>query len=72
MRININVKPRSGKQEIKKISETDYRVFLKSLPEENKANIELMKLLKKEFKKDIKIVSGKTSRKKVVEIKDGD
>ena len=69
MRIKIKVKPNSGRQEIEKISEEEYKVFLKSPPEDNKANKELVKLLKKEFKRDIKIVSGSTSRKKLVEIK---
>ena len=67
MRLKIKVQPNSGRQEIQKISEEEYKVFLKSSPEDNNANIELIKILKKEFKKDIKIVSGLSSRKKVVE-----
>ena len=43
---------------------------LKSLPEENKANIELLKILKRYFKRDVSISSGHTSRKKVVEVLD--
>ena len=70
MRIKIKVKPNSGRQEIEKISEEEYRVFLKSSPEDNKANNELIKLLKKQFKRDIKIVSGLSSRKKVIELLD--
>lgn len=69
MRLKIKVKSNSGRQEIEKISEEEYKVFLKSSPEDNKANNELIKLLKKKFKRDIKIVSGLSSRKKVVEIK---
>lgn len=69
MIINIKVNTKSGKQEIKKIDEYNYRISLKSKPEENKANIELIKLLKKHFGKDIKIIKGLKNRNKIVEIK---
>ena len=69
MIINIKVKPSSGKQEIKELSNNQYTVNLKSPPEDNKANLELIKLLKKHFKKDIKIIKGKKSRNKIIEIK---
>ncbi len=72
MRIKIKVKPNSRKQELEKIQDGEYLVYLKSLPEKNKANSELIKLLKKEFQKDIKIVSGLSFRRKLIEIKDGD
>ncbi|MDP2672913.1 MAG: DUF167 domain-containing protein [Nanoarchaeota archaeon] len=69
MKIKIKIKPNSGKQEIIK-NEEDYIVCLKSAPENNKANMELVKLLKKYFKKEVKIKSGLTSRNKIVEIED--
>ena len=69
MIINVKVKPHSGKQEIIKNS-NGYVVYLKSAPEDGKANMELVKLLKKHFKKEIKIKSGKTSKNKIVEIND--
>ncbi|MEK6895500.1 MAG: DUF167 domain-containing protein [Nanoarchaeota archaeon] len=69
MIISVKVKPSSGKQEIIKESENDYIVYLKSPPEDNKANAELIKILKKHFAaKEVKIKSGKTSKKKLVEI----
>ena len=68
MILNIRVKTNSGKQEINKISEGKYLVNLKSFPENNKANLELIKLLKKEFKKNIKIIKGIKSRKKIIEV----
>ena len=43
MILKIKVKPNSKKQEIEKISETEYKINLKSFPEDNKANIELLK-----------------------------
>ncbi len=68
MRLNVRVQPSSGRQEIKKISESEYKIFLKKTPEDNKANKELEKLLKKHFKKEAKIIRGFTSKNKVVEI----
>ena len=53
MKIKIKVKPNSGKQEV--IKQDDfYSIKLKSSAQDNKANIELIKLLKKYFKKDAK------------------
>lgn len=69
MIIKIEVHPNSGRQEIIKNGQ-DYIVYLKSSPVDNKANIELMKLLKKYFGKSGKIKSGFTSRNKIVEIND--
>ena len=68
MKIKVRVKPKSSKRKIEKISNEEYKVYLKSAPEKGKANIELIKLLKKEFRGDIKIIKGKTSRNKIVEI----
>ena len=68
--MKIKVKPNSGKQEIVKLDEDSYIISLKSIAENNKANIELLKILRKHFKKDIKIIKGKTSRNKVVKIID--
>ncbi|MSR86034.1 DUF167 domain-containing protein [Candidatus Woesearchaeota archaeon] len=66
MRIEIKVKPQSGKS---LIQETDgkFIAFLKSPPEDGKANEELLKLTKKYFGKPGRIVIGKTSKNKVLE-----
>ena len=69
MILKIKVKPNSEKQEIEKIDEENYKISLKSKPENNKANIELIKLLKKHFGKDIKIIKGLRNRNKIVEVK---
>jgi len=69
MIIKVKVKPHSGKQDVVKKGD-DYMVYLKSQPEDGKANIELIKLLKKHFNKQVKIKSGLTSRNKIVEIND--
>ncbi len=69
MIIKVKVKPNSGRQNVEKVSENDYIVYLKKPAEDNKANIELAKVLKKHFKKNIKIIKGLKSRNKVVEVK---
>ena len=69
MIIHIKVKSSSGKQEVIE-KDGNYLVNLKSPPENNRANIELIKLLKKYFNvEEIKIKSGFSSRNKIVEIK---
>lgn len=69
MRVNVKVKPNSPSQKIEKISENEYIVFLKKPPEKNKANIELMKLLRKHFGTEVKLLKGKTSKNKIIEVK---
>jgi len=71
MKIEVSVKPNSGKSEVEKISENSFKVFLKSAPENNKANLELLKLMKKYFKKDVCFLRGLSSRKKFLEVCDG-
>jgi uncharacterized protein (TIGR00251 family) len=51
------------------VGKDEYRAFLKSAPEDGKANEELTKLIKKHFKaRAVKIVGGNTSKKKYVEV----
>ncbi len=69
MIIKVKAKPKSNRQEIIK-KDNEYIIYLKSAPENNKANIELTKLLKKYFNKSVSIKSGLTSRNKIVEIND--
>lgn len=71
MRISIKIHPNSSQEKIKEIEKDRvYEVWIKEKPIEGEANKELAKVLKKYFKKQIRIVSGFTSRKKVVEILD--
>ena len=67
MRIEIKVRPQSGKSEIQEVNGR-YLVFLKSPPEQWKANQELLKIAKKYFRKPVKIILGKTSKNKVIEL----
>lgn len=68
MIIKVKVKPNSGKQEVKKISENEYVVCLKKPAEDNKANVELCKLLQRYFKREVRIKSGFTSKNKIIEL----
>jgi uncharacterized protein (TIGR00251 family) len=67
MRLEITVFPKSGRFEVVS-KEGRVKVYLKSAPENNKANIELVKEMKKLLKADVRIVSGLTSKRKVLEI----
>jgi hypothetical protein len=67
----VKVFPQSGKSEIVKYQDEVLRVNLKAVPEKGKANIELIKLLAKEFgqnKESIKILNGIASRTKLIKI----
>jgi len=68
MIIEVKVSPGRKKEEIEKFGEV-YKVSLKEKAEDNKANLALLKLLKKHFKGEVRIVKGLKSRKKIVEVK---
>lgn len=67
MRIRVTVFPKSGRFEIRS-KEGEIKVYLKSPAESNKANLELMKELRKKLKVQVRIVAGLTSRKKTLEV----
>ena len=69
MIIKVKVYLLPGKQKIIKKGLDEYEVYLKSRAENNKANVEMIKMLNKYFGKEIRIKSGKTSRRKIVEVK---
>lgn len=69
MKVKIKVKPNAVKQEIIKVKEGEYKVSLREKAENNKANIGLLKLLKKYFKREIRIIKGLKTRNKVVEVR---
>ena len=68
MKLSIRLHPNSSQEKIVKISETDFEVWIKEKPVDGKANEYLEKFLKKYFGKPVEIVSGFTSRKKIVEV----
>jgi len=71
MNIVVKVKTGKGKQEVIETTKDKYVVSLKSRPEDYKANIELIKLMKKELGKSVKMISGFQSKEKVLEVSDG-
>ena len=68
MKIKIKVHAGSSQEKIKKINNFDYEVWLKTKAIENKANLDLIKILKKYFKKNIKIIKGLKSKFKIIEV----
>ncbi len=70
--VDILVRTNSKKQDIEKLGEDKFKVFLKSKPEKGKANKELIEILSRFFgvyKERIEIISGKTGRKKRIRVK---
>ena len=67
MRKEIKVVPNAGSDEV---SEKDGMLIVKvrAPAKDNKANIAVIKLLSKHFGKDVRIVSGLRSKKKIVDI----
>ncbi len=68
MKIFVKLHPSSSKEEIKKLEESFYEVWIKEKPLENQANKALEKIMKKYFRKPVKIVRGLKSKKKILEI----
>ena len=66
--MKIKIHPNSSKEEIKKIDGGMYEIWLKERAQNNKANIKLVKMMKKYFGKEVKIKSGFTSKNKFIEI----
>lgn len=65
--INVIAKTNQRKSSVEFDSERNcYIVSVKSPPEDNKANLEIIKLLSKHFGKQARIISGKTSKRKLV------
>ena len=67
MIVEMAVVPKSGKFSLS-LKQGKLKAHLKSAPEKNKANLELVKELSKLLKCPVKIVSGGKSRTKVLEI----
>ncbi len=67
MRIDVKVRPGAPRSIVKGTEDGVLIVDIAAPAEGNKANIELLKLLKRHFKRPCRLVSGTTSRKKQVE-----
>lgn len=62
------VKPNSKENKIEGFDKerSAYIIRIKAKPEDNKANIELIKFLSKSLKKRVRIVSGLKSKEKII------
>jgi uncharacterized protein (TIGR00251 family) len=72
MKIFVKTKPKSKKEYIKKIDQNHFIVAVKEIPEKGKANEAIVSAVADYFKKStssIKIISGKKSKLKTIEIK---
>lgn len=67
MIVEFSVVPKSGKFRIVK-KDGVMKVHLRSPPEDNKANLELIKEFEKLFGKPVRIISGLKSKKKKIEL----
>lgn len=71
MKISIKVKPHSSEQKIECLGDGKYLAYLESVPKNNQANTELIRLVSKYFKipsSCVKIKFGMSGRDKMVEI----
>jgi len=62
------VKTNARENRVEKLDEDEYLVLIKEAPKRGRANVVLLKLLSKHFRGQARILSGFTSRKKVIEI----
>ena len=72
MKIFARVKPKAKEDKVIKLSDTNFKVWVKAAPEKGKANRAVIKTLADYFnigQSDIEIISGSTSKLKIVEIK---
>ena len=71
MKINVKAKPGSREEKVEKIDENNFVVSVKEPPEKGKANEAIRNALAVYFKTAsarVKIVSGYSSRNKIIEI----
>ncbi len=73
MKISVKVVPGAKIERVEKLSENNYKVWLRSKPIEGEANKALIKVLSNHFdvsKSSIKIFYGEKGRDKIIEITD--
>ena len=69
-KFRILVKPNVDENKIESfgIERSAFRISIKAKPQDNKANIELIKFLSKTLKKKVKIISGLKSKEKIIQV----
>jgi hypothetical protein len=71
--LRVKVQPKASRQELTRISETEFKAKLTSAPEKGRANEELLELLSEHLqipRYRLKIIRGETSRIKLIEVSD--
>lgn len=69
MILKVVVKANSKKDKIEKINNEEYKVEVKEKAEKNKANLAVIKIFSKYFKKNVCIKSGLRSKIKIIDVK---
>ncbi|MBI4151206.1 DUF167 domain-containing protein [Candidatus Woesearchaeota archaeon] len=67
-KFSVRVKPNAKETALVGVKDGTYVISIAAKPEGNKANIALLKFLKKQLGKQVRLVSGATSRDKLIEI----
>ena len=71
MKISVKVKARARQEKVEKVSEGQYKVWVKAAAEKGKANQDVIKALSEHLKvpkSRIAIVSGHASSQKIIEV----
>jgi len=69
MIITVKVKASSKRNKVEKQNDT-YVIYVKAPAEKGKANSEVIKLLRRFFKRNVRIIKGVTSKTKIIEVDD--
>jgi len=70
LRITVDVKAGAHEETVEKLDDERYRVTVREPRQKGKANQAVLKLLKRHFKRQARLVSGATSTTKIVELID--
>ena len=73
MKIQVKVKTKQQESKVLQTGDSEYTLWVKALPDKNKANEEIVSLLAKHFlvnRTKIQIKTGKTSSRKTIIIKE--
>jgi uncharacterized protein (TIGR00251 family) len=68
LRISVRVKTNARESRVEQIGDDEYVVMVKEPPRRGKANAALIKLLSRHFEGQARIISGVSSRNKIIEI----
>lgn len=74
IKITVNVVANSAKPDVIKLGENEFKVKVDKVPEKGKANKRLIEILAEYFhisKKNIEILHGQTSNKKLIQMDKG-